>query len=182
MFTDAFNHVLREEGGYVNDPADSGGATNRGVTQATYDLYRDEKKQPRRHVRHLTIAETEAIYNSFWQNCKADELPQGINIIHFDFAINAGIRRAAITLQRCVEVEDDGVIGPKTLAAVWEKNGEQLIRAYAESRRKFYKNLARQRPKDRRFLNGWLGRTDRVEEIAIKSYGRSIADRRPSSV
>lgn len=182
MFTNAFKHVLKEEGGYVNDPADSGGATNRGVTQQTYDRHRDSKNLDRRHVRYLTIAETENIYETYWKDCKADQLPAGINLMHFDFAVNAGVRRAAITLQRCVGVDDDGIIGPKTLAAVQERNSENLIKAYAESRRGFYRNLAERRPKDRRFLNGWLLRTNRMEEKSLNAYRGATSGSRPSSV
>lgn len=170
MFAEILKLVLKEEGGYVNDPADSGGATNRGVTQDNYNRYRDRTNQDRRHVRYLTLEETETIYDTYWKDCKADQLPAGINIMHFDFAVNAGSRQAALTLQRCVGVLDDGVIGPKTLAAAIEKNGESLIKAYAESRRSFYRNLAERRPKDRKFLNGWLLRTNRVEKKSLDAY------------
>lgn len=176
MFSEILKLVLKEEGGYVNDPADSGGATNRGVTQDNYNRYRDRVNQDRRHVRYLTLQETEAIYDTYWKDCKADQMPAGINIMHFDFAVNAGPRQAALTLQRCVGVLDDGVIGPKTLAAVAEKNGESLIKAYAESRRGFYRNLAERRPKDRKFLNGWLLRTNRVEKKSLDTYRRSVTD------
>lgn len=182
MFTDAYNSVLHEEGGYVNDPADSGGATNRGITQATYDVYRASKKQLRRRVQYLTYAETEDIYKGIWKDCKADELPQGLNIMHFDFAVNAGNHRAAVTLQRCLGTTDDGIIGPKTLAAAWEKNSEQLIKAYAESRRGFYRSLAERRPKDKKFLNGWLKRTNRLETKSLESYRRATPNSRRSSV
>lgn len=182
MFTAAFKHVLKEEGGYVNDPADSGGATNRGVTQETYNRHRDANNLDRRHVRFLTMTETESIYEIYWKDCKADELPDGINLMHYDFAINAGVRRAAITLQRCVGAEEDGKIGSKTLAAVRERNGESLIKAYAESRRGFYRSLAERRPKDRKFLNGWLHRTNRMEKWALDAYGRAAASSGPSTV
>ena len=182
MFANAFKHVVKEEGGYVNDPADSGGATNRGVTQQTYDRHRDAKNMDRRHVRYLTIAETEEVYELYWKDCKANELPDGINLIHFDFAINAGIRRAAITLQRCLGVEDDGIIGSKTLAAAQERNSEDTIRAYAEARRGFYRHLAERRPKDRRFLNGWLLRTNRIEAKSLDSYRRANKSSGPSTV
>jgi lysozyme family protein len=176
MFSTVYPLILREEGGYVNDPADSGGATNRGVTQENYDRFRDSMNHARRPVRYLTLAETETIYEKYWKDCNADQMPTGINIMHFDFAVNAGIRRAAITLQRCLGVQDDGVIGPKTLAAVAEKNGESLIKAYAESRRGFYRSLAERRPKDRKFLNGWLLRTNRVEKKSIDAYRGSTPD------
>ena len=182
MFINAFKHVVKEEGGYVNDPADSGGATNRGVTQQTYDRHRDRKNLDRRHVRYLTLEETEEVYEAYWKDCKADQLFAGLDLMHFDFAINAGIRRAAITLQRCVGVEDDGIIGPKTIAAAQERSNEATIKAYAEARRGFYRNLAERRPKDRKFLNGWLLRTNRIETRALDSSRRANKNSGPSTV
>lgn len=175
MFSKLLPVILKEEGGYVNDPADSGGATNRGVTQNTYNLFRDRLNQDRRHVRYLTIDETEKIYEGYWTDSRADRLPSGLALMHFDFAVNAGFRRAALTLQEVLEVEADGVIGPKTLAAAVEKNSADTIRKYASSRKDFYERLAKRRPKDRKFLKGWLLRVDRIEAKALDAHRRAAS-------
>lgn len=162
-----YKFILKEEGGYVNDPSDSGGATNRGVIQTTYDTYRIAKGLPKRPVKLSTLEETRDIYSGVFRDCRADTLPAGLALIHFDFAINAGNRQAARTLQRAVGVTDDGIIGPKTIAAASTFNTKDAIINYAELRRVFYKTLAARRPKDQKFLKGWLLRTNRAEREAL---------------
>lgn len=182
MFIKALPFILSEEGGYVNDPADSGGATNKGVTQTTYDSHRRSSGYDPRDVRFITNDEVSSIYEDYWKDSRSAELPAGLNLMHFDFAVNAGIRRAALTLQKILGVTQDAVIGPKTLAAAEEKNDESLISAYASERRAFYNGLAERRPKDKRFLRGWLLRTQRCERRAIKIYREANPNSGPSTV
>lgn len=170
MTEEDYLFIRKEEGGFVNDPSDSGGATNRGVTQNTYDTYRKAKGVPTRSVRLLTLDETRDIYRQFYDAASANALPVGLALMHFDFAINAGTRRANRTLQQVLNVTDDGIIGPKTLAAVQSEDTEKLIIEYAEARRAFYRGLAERRPKDLKFLRGWLLRTNRAERTALKQY------------
>jgi lysozyme family protein len=182
MFTEALPFILKEEGGFVNDPSDSGGATNKGVTQVTYDTHRKLAGYDPRHVKYITNEEVSKIYESYWNDSRSSELPIGLNLMHFDFAVNAGIRRAALTLQKILGVEQDGVIGIKTLTAAEEKNDESLISAYAAERREFYNGLATRRPKDKRFLKGWLLRVGRCERRAIKIYREANPSSGPSTV
>lgn len=170
MFDSALPFILREEGGYVNDPDDAGGATNRGVTQTTYDTFRKSVGLEERAVRYLTQEETKTIYSKIWTDCKADQLPTGLNLVHFDFAVNAGNRQAAKILQRTVGANDDGIIGPRTLAKVKEANVEEAIFEYSDLRRAFYRNIAVTRPKNVKFLRGWLLRTNRAERLALSLY------------
>jgi lysozyme family protein len=167
MNDETYKFLLKEEGGFVNDPSDSGGATNRGITQATYDAYRIGKQVPTRTVRFCTIAETRTIYDGIFASSSASALPDGLSLMHFDFAANAGNRQAAKILQRTLEVADDGIIGPKTLAAARFVNTKDAIIKYAELRRGFYRMLAEKRPKDMKFLKGWLLRTNRAERAAL---------------
>ena len=173
MFTDDYSFVQREEGGYVNDPSDSGGATMAGVTQNTYDLYRKSKNYETRPVRYCTRLEQSDIYEGIWKDCKASELPKGLSMMHFDFAVNAGNNQAAKVLQRSVNVADDGIIGPVTMKAVQGSNIEETILRYAAERRKFYNALVAKRPKDAKFLNGWLARTDRCERRSLIAHRKA---------
>lgn len=182
MFTEALPFILKEEGGFVNDPADSGGATNKGITQTTYDTHRKLSGFDARDVQYITNEEVSRIYEKYWTDSRSSDLPVGLNLMHFDFAVNAGIRRAALTLQKVLDVTQDGTIGPKTLAAAEEKNDESLIAAYAAERRDFYNNLATRRPKDKRFLKGWLFRVARCERRAIKIYREASPNSGSSAV
>jgi lysozyme family protein len=179
-FENALPKILKEEGGYVNDPSDSGGATNRGITQATYDLYRDSKDLERRHVRFARMTETAEIYEQFWNRCGADKLPAGLNLSVFDFSVNAGPRRGVATLQHIVGTTPDGIIGSKTLAAVRRRDTRKLISEYAEARRDFYNSLASRRTKDKKFLRGWLLRTNRVEQASLKAADNEASTSDPA--
>jgi lysozyme family protein len=109
--------VLVHEGGFVCNPNDPGGATCKGVTQAVYDDWRVSHSLSRRPFARLR-AEVEAIYfKLYWNAIHADDLPSGVDYCAFDFAFNSGPNRAARFLQRTVGVQEDGQIGPATLAA-----------------------------------------------------------------
>ena len=66
-FAAALKLVLAYEGGYVNDPRDLGGETNKGITQRTYDSFRLSQQLPKLTVKNITDAEVANIYyNQYW--------------------------------------------------------------------------------------------------------------------
>ncbi|MBC8103163.1 MAG: hypothetical protein H7Z41_11305 [Cytophagales bacterium] len=157
------------EGGYVNDPADSGGATNRGVTQGVYDNHRRGNNVPLRDVRQLTDEEHDDIYyNRYWAPSHADRLPENLGIAQFDWAVNHGVSGATRTLQESVGLTGravDGVWGPGTEQAVAnalaQPNGQAaVVDTYLNNRAEWYRNRAQENPSQQRFLNGWLNRVD----------------------
>ena len=95
-FEKMLKFVLQEEGGYVNDPYDSGGETNKGITHTTYDSYRKSKGLPKRSVKNITDDEVRDIYyNNYYKASGADKLdnPQ-LSLYVFDTAVNMGVSRA----------------------------------------------------------------------------------------
>lgn len=92
---------LKFEGGDVHHSKDPGGRTSRGVTQATYDAYRDKKRIARRTVFAMTKAELQEIYrNGYWSQLKCDALPCGVDLCIFDYGINSGPGRAQKLMDR----------------------------------------------------------------------------------
>lgn len=163
-FDKALSAVLVHEGGYVNHPKDPGGATNKGVTQAVYDDWRQVIRLPKQSVKDLTDAEVMAIYKkNYWDRVKGDELPIGVDYAAFDFAVNAGVYRAARYLQEAVGVAPDGQIGPVTIAAV-KACGPKLIDTLCDARMAFLKRLTTFDT----FGKGW---TRRVEDVRAKAKG-----------
>ncbi len=155
--------VLIHEGGYVDDPQDPGGATNKGVTQAVYDDWRVGEGLARRSVRFINDYEVGAIYRRrYWGAVRGDDLPPGVDYCVFDFAVNSGVNRASRYLQRAAGVVDDGRIGPATLAAVKAKPAAALIAAVCDARQAFLEQL----PTFARFGRGW---TARVAEVRAKA-------------
>lgn len=159
-FPAALAAVLEHEGGFVNNPRDPGGATNRGVTQEVYDDWRVSQALAKRGVRAINDYETAAIYKrQYWNACRCDDLPSGVDYCVFDFAVNSGVNRASRYLQKAVSVADDGHIGPQTLAAVATLSPTELIEAICAARLDFLKHLSTFDT----FGRGWERRVVEVE-------------------
>jgi lysozyme family protein len=159
-FPNVLQRIELLEGGFVNNPRDPGGATNEGVTQHQYDLWRIAHKQPTRSVKFLDPNEAEAIYRSwYWNVICGDQLPAGVDYCVMDGAVNSGPHQAVKWLQRAAGVVDDGFIGPKTLVAVNEDNPVQLISAICDERLAFDRSL-KTWPY---FGRGWAARIAEVE-------------------
>tara|TARA_Y100000310_G_scaffold236662_1_gene239881 strand:- start:1128 stop:1721 length:594 start_codon:yes stop_codon:yes gene_type:complete len=155
--------VLVHEGGFVDHPKDPGGATMKGVTQATYNGWRARQGKEPRSVRFITDAELTAIYRrDFWDRVRGDDLPPGINYAVFDFAVNSGVSRAARYLQKVVGVAQDGQIGPNTLSATRSKDPAAVIDQLCDDRLAFMRSL-RIWPT---FGKGWRRRVDDVRRVA----------------
>lgn len=112
-FSQALEHVLKHEGGYIDHPSDPGGETNFGITVAVareYGYLGD--------MRTIPMSVVESIYKrKYWDKVRADEMPESVRFALFDYAVNSGSGAAIRALQRVLGVADDGVIGPMTLAA-----------------------------------------------------------------
>lgn len=156
--------VLRHEGGYVNHPRDPGGATNKGVTQRTYNAYLERVGRPAQSVRNITSSEIARIYRAqYWNVVRGDQLPDGVDYTVYDFAVNSGPSRAAKHLQRAVGVPADGVIGEITLAAVARTDAQAIIERVNASRMAFLRGLRHWGT----FGRGWTRRVTEVRSTSL---------------
>jgi len=162
-------HVLKSEGGYVNHPADPGGRTNLGVTQRVWEEW---VKRPvtEQEMRDLKPEDVKELYRQrYWNQVKCNDLPTGVDLCAFDFAVNSGVRRATTFLQRMVGAKEDGIIGPRTLAAVKAEEQDTLIRRYCAARLQFLQGLSTFAT----FGRGWTARVARVEKDALEMLNES---------
>lgn len=161
----AFPFLQKHEGGYSNRRNDSGGPTMRGVTQRTYDAYRQHTLGlGTKPVIDITDEEVYAIFlKYYWVASRAEELPPIVGIALFDFYVQ-NQREAVRNLQLTANMNDvDGVIGPNTIRAVIGKCSDDettllFTRDYLRARKSFYQRLVVKHPQKKEFLNGWLGR------------------------
>ena len=159
-------HILKFEGGFVNHPKDPGGMTNLGVTKATYEGWLG-RKVTEAEMRALTPKSVGPIYKkNYWDRANADNMPSGIDLVVFDFGVNAGPIRAIKFIQELVGVEPDNKVGPMTLAAINEyvsrHGAEKLITLYQNKRKEYYQRL----PTFKTFGKGWINRVDACTKAA----------------
>ena len=176
-FQRAYEALAVHEGGYVNHPDDPGGATNRGVTQRTYDNYRTRHGNKPRDVRNISDEEVAAIYrHQYWEPIRADDLPDGIAYCVFDAAVNSGPNRAVRWLQSAIGAGVDGVVGNETIGLATSHDPRLLIDGYCDKRLAFMRRL-RHWPT---FKNGWQRRVDEVRSQS-KSWAE-MGEVQPSQV
>ena len=164
------NIILKHEGGFVNDPADRGGATNLGITQQTLTEWRGVPVSVD-DVKNLTEAEARDIYETRYLKApKIDWLtfphPQ---IFVFDMAVNHGPSRAIKILQKTInragfgQIGVDGGMGPMTnnaATAAQAAMGNYFQNAMVEERKAFYEKIIANNPTQERFRKGWMNRAN----------------------
>jgi lysozyme family protein len=161
-FNRALQATFREEGGFVNNPKDPGGATNKGITIGTYRRYVNRRGTVA-DLKAITDEQAGKIYRTkYWNKINADELPSGIDYATYDFAVNSGPARAAKYLQRILGVQQDGIIGNVTLAAAMAADSAKTIDRLCDDRLAFLKRIKGWAT----FGNGWTSRVARVRALA----------------
>jgi lysozyme family protein len=169
-FSRALNFVLDHEGREVEDvPGDPGGLTKDGITHIDYDQYRREHGLPARSVVAMSPAEELAIYHQHYADpVHFDDLPYVVGLTLFDTAVNTGLGRAIVWLQKELGVDADGGFGPNTLGAANEyitKHGASTLAMGVIARREqYYRDIAAARPALQKFLAGW---TNRISDLRI---------------
>lgn len=145
-FNLAFDRLIGHEGGYVNNPRDPGGETNWGISKRTY---------PNLNIRKLTRDDSRRIYfDDFWSKIHGDKLPDGVAYQLFDFAVNSGIGTAIRYYQRALDVADDGIFGPRSVAASQKMSESDQIMRINALRLDFMRRLSTWPD----FGRGWSGR------------------------
>lgn len=183
-------YILKFEGGFVNDPADAGGATNKGVTIATWrQVGYDKDGDGDIDVADLKLLTDADVRNrvlkpAFWDRWKADRIiSQGVANILVDWVWGSG-KHGIVIPQRLLGVTPDGIVGEKTLAAVNAANPRQLFDAIFEARKKFLHDITNQsvaryerkigrkateaelkKHTNKRFIKGWLRRLEAIKEF-----------------
>ena len=165
-FDQSFQKLLGHEGGFTDDKRDPGNwtggrvgvgelkGTNFGIAANTY---------PNEDIRNLTVDRAKFLYQrDFWNRIRADDLPAVIRYPMFDAAVNSGVPQASRWLQRAVGATDDGVIGPRTLAATNAMEPQVVLRRLLSVRLRFMTNLSNWPVHGR----GWARRIADLMEIA----------------
>ena len=149
-FLQAVQITLQHEGGFVDNPADPGGATNMGVEQR--DL-------PHIPIQTLTVAQAETYYQeTYWKPLYSQITNQPLASKLFDLGVLFGVGTAVKNLQAALDLEMDGIFGPATLAATNRVVPVVLLSRFVSEMRAHANAVVGGNPKLAVFLNGWLRR------------------------
>lgn len=155
-FERCLEFVLEWEGGYVNNPNDPGGPTNKGITLQTYRDWVDRPVDAM-DLQSINPGVVAAIYKEhYWDVIRGDDLPIGVDLAVFDMAVHSGPARSVVELQRVLGVTDDGIVGPVTLRAAGVGAPKAIAFDHVNGRRSFLGGLSTWKT----FGPGWTNRLD----------------------
>lgn len=155
--------ILKWEGGFVNDPDDLGGATNKGITFATYCHYRKLKgiSEPAilDDLKNISDSEwTEILKTMYWNRWQADRIKnQSVANILVDWVWASGVHGIKRP-QKLLGVTVDGIVGDKTINALNACDPMEIYFAIKNDRIRFIDEICKARPANEKFRKGWLNR------------------------
>ena len=170
-FEKAFELVLKNEGGYVNDPDDAGGETYKGVARnrnanwagwINVDLLKQRGGFPQNLEQDidLQILIKDLYAVKYWHTVRGDQIEnQDIATSIFDFGVNAGPATSSRMAQLSCGATVDGVIGDKTLEKLNQIEPELFLAQFKLAKIARYIHICKKNHKYKKFLLGWTTRT-----------------------
>ncbi len=155
--------ILKWEGGYVNDPDDLGGATNRGITLATFRQHYGQAKTAA-DLRRMTDAQWDSIFKTgYWDRWQGDDIhSQSVANMLVDWLWCSGSYGIRIP-QRVLGVSVDGSVGAKTLAALNAQDPKTVFNRLKQERLDFISRICQTRPQNRKYKKGWESRINAIK-------------------
>ena len=169
-FNDAFMKVVGIEGGYSNNPADSGGETMYGITVAVARAFGYIGS-----MRELPLSTAKAIYKkNYWDKLQLDSMDYALAECLFNIGVNSGVGLAGMFLQMDLnafncrgehypDIVVDGNVGARTLSALnafkrRRKEVATIVKAVVCQYGNFLLELTQKREKDEDFAYGWFSK------------------------
>lgn len=183
-------YIKKWEGGFVNDTADRGGATNMGVTIGTWrQVGYDKDGDGDIDIYDLKLLTTDemicrVLKPHYWDRWKADTIKsQKVANILVDWVWGSGAHGILIP-QRLLGVKVDGIVGEKTLEALNAQDPDKFFQLVFDARKQFLQDITDGSVKryearigrkatqaelmkhtNKRFLKGWLNRLEDIKSI-----------------
>ena len=173
--------IEKLEGGFTMNPHDPGGATKYGITIYALRKHRGIEVTVN-DVKHLTIEEAIDIYlNGYWVWAKCEHMLEPISFLHFDCAINCGVKGAGRVLQNALkqygfrDIAIDGTIGKYTLGFMEQVTDiKTFTLLYQTERLRRYYFISGKNRKLVVFLRGWINRVAILSELISKNFFRKL--------
>jgi lysozyme family protein len=137
-FDEAFDALLKHEGGFSDHAADPGGKTSFGVTEAVA-----RREGYRGDMRDYPLDEAKRVYQKlYWNALRLDDLRSEFRFDLFDAGVNSGVAQTVRWMQRIVGVTVDGLLGPRTLSAVNNSDAAKFLAKFNGQRLLFMTSLS----------------------------------------
>lgn len=165
--------ILSYEGGFVNDPADAGGATNKGVTIATWRKQGyDKDGDGVIDVKDLKLITDEdalkILKNNYFYRWHAESIhDQSVANMLVDWVWCSG-KNGIVIPQRIVYAATDGIVGPQTIRNVNSFDPKDLFYRLKDAREDYLNEICKKKPSQKRFLKGWLRRLNAISYGELK--------------
>lgn len=170
-YKQAVQKTLIHEGGYVNNPADPGGETYRGVSRKNWpdwsgwDIIDNYKSHPR--FPQILDSDTglqslivEFYREGYWKNLysQIDDQPLAEKLFDMGvlFGVGTAVKMLQISMTNEIGLVSDGQFGPNTLAAV--NQSINLLPGYRTTLIQHVMNIIQVKPGLGVFVNGWVAR------------------------
>lgn len=172
---DLLEEILKNEGGFVNDVKDRGGATNFGITIKTLSSYLG-KEATVADVQNMPISLAKEIYlKQYYYSPNIDMLVSPLDMVVFDMAVHSGPGRSIRTLQQACNNLGSNLIVDGSLGKIsafeankYLKEGKPIIKEFCTLRANFLKAIIAKDPTQKRFEKGWIARALKYENL---TYG-----------
>jgi len=167
-FANALHQILIYEGGFVNKSADPGGATNRGITQRTYDWWRHSRGLPTAPVFKITETEVSSIYGQqFWLPMHCNEFGYSLALVLFDTAVQWGVHDAFVKII-CPAL---GLSSQAACLSLFRATNDvrPLVDHICDRRVAFRKERVLRNPTQIIFLKGWIRRDENLRHLALSA-------------
>jgi lysozyme family protein len=171
-FLDAIEVILKNEGGFVNHPADRGGATNWGITKKVYEQYKG-RPVTIEEIKNMPRWEAIEIYKkNYWDAIAGDKIKYYATALTlFDQAVNRGVSTVIRQAQQVLGLIPDGKIGTQTLAALNAMPDTKFVPLFLAAAENSYKTIVQRNPSQSVFLKGWLKRVEHLRNQTAKFFG-----------
>lgn len=167
-FTQAFQLMIANEGGYGNDPDDPGGETYKGVARKIFskwdgwtkvDILKRQSGFPANLDKDPELQQNVADFYrvTFWDKINGDQITnQNVANSIFDFGVNAGSGTSGSLAQMVVGAKPDGVIGPDSISAINSFDPDYFLASFTVAKIARYVNIVKKRPTSRKYFYGWV--------------------------
>jgi lysozyme family protein len=160
MLDDIITDVMKAEGWdtFTNDPVDRGGPTKWGITQKAWADWRGHDVTAE-DVEAITEPQARDFYEEgYVVSPRFHQLGDQLTAMVVDCGVNHGVNQAAKWVQKAVGAKQDGVIGPKTIAAVQADNPIAVYLRVCASRNRLYGKIVGRDHTQAKFISGWNNR------------------------